>query len=181
MKTRPAATLLAALALLLATPSPAEEPPGALAPGAIVAFHVADGEAGRQRVEAAIERAITGMSFVVRPFARSRLAASNRVFAVLTVRRDGADLVVDRDGSEVRSPADGSPVSWAAPDGKHYLLRQELTPGGLVQRFTAEDGERLNVLAIATDGAALRLSVTIRSQRLPAPLSYHLDYLRSPP
>lgn len=144
-------------------------------------FTFAGGDEERRQVAVAVERAIAEMSFLLRPFARSRLAAGNRVFERLSIRRDGADLVVDRDGSVVRSPADGSPAAWAAPDGKEYVVRQALGPSGLTQHFTAEDGERLNTLTLSPDGLRLRLAVEVRSARLPSPLAYALEYARERP
>lgn len=184
MDTRTAASLVL-LAFAAADPAPASADPAAwttlLAAPAGAAFTFAGGGAERQQVSAAIEQAIAEMSFVVRPFARSRLTAGNRVCDRLSLRLDGGDLVVDRDGSVVRSPADGQPGPWTGSDGKVYVVRQELRGGALIQRFTAEDGERTNTLTLSPDASRLRLAVEVRSGRLPAPLVYALEYLRAQP
>lgn len=140
-------------------------------------FAFAGGDPERERVRAALERAISEMSFIIRPIARRRLAAGNRVFESITVAREGANLVVDRDGNLVSSPADGSETEWTGSDGKTYRVSQRLTPGGLTQTFVGKDGERRNTYSLSQDGT-LRLEVTGRISRLPAPLEYDLTYER---
>ncbi|MBI5070852.1 MAG: hypothetical protein HZB56_21740 [Deltaproteobacteria bacterium] len=175
--------LPAALALALFSSLASASPPGpsgwegALA-GGPAAFACADAEAGRREVSSAIERSISEMSFVLRPFARSRLEAGNRVFSRLVVRRDGGDLVVERDGAPVRSPADGSAAPWLSPGGETYQVRQSLDGPVLVQRFAADGVERINRLHLAADGATLRLEAVVRSDRLPAPVAYAVEYRR---
>ena len=56
-------------------------------------------------------------------------------------------------------------------------MSQRLTPGGLTQTFVGKDGERRNTYSLSEDGT-LRLEVTVRSSRLPAPLEYDLTYER---
>lgn len=173
---------LAAAALLLAG-RPSRADGAASAPAGFTerpaTFAFAGGEAERAGVRTAIERAISGMSFVVRPFARRRLTAGNRVFETLTVAREGKDLVVTRDDSVVRSPADGSEVEWTGADGSTYRVSQRLVAGGLAQSFVGKSGERVNRLAISEDGT-LRLVVVVRSPRLPEALEYTLTYHLDP-
>ena len=175
MTSAPSVAALAAAAFLFAAvPAVAGDHPLA-APGAPFVFAGGDGE--RERVRAAIDEAVAGMSFIIRPIARRRLTAGNRVFETLTVAREGEDLVVDRDGVVVRSPADGSPADWTGSDGKAYRVSQRLTPAGLVQTFDGKDGTRENTFSLAEDGT-LRVEVVVRSARLPAPLAYALTYAR---
>lgn len=179
----------AAIAVLLACAAshapPASADPGAW-PSALqaaggAAFTFSGGEPDRRMLEDAIERAVAEMSFLIRPFARSRLTQANRIRGRMWLRLEGAELVVDRDGSVVRSPASGEPARWTDPDGKAYVVRQVLRGRELVQRFTSEDGERLNTLSLSDDGRRLRLAVEVRSARLPAPLCYELAYEREVP
>ena len=149
----------------------------ALWPEGRTTFAFAGGRAQRERVLAAIERATSEMTFIIRPIARRRLAAGNRVFESIAVAREGANLVVDRDGNVVSSPADGSETEWTGSDGKTYRVSQRLTPGGFTQTFVGKDGERRNTYSLSEDGT-LRLEVTVRSSRLPAPLEYDLTYER---
>jgi hypothetical protein len=44
------------------------------------------------------------------------------------------------------------------------------------QTITAKDGERENALIFSSDGARLRLRVTVTSHRLPRPLVYELFF-----
>lgn len=130
-------------------------------------------------IHPAIERGIAGMSFVVRPVARSRLRKTNEPYGTITISRTPAEVAIATDGgAPVVTPADGSVVRWRREDGEIFRVSTELRGGVLRQTFVADDGQRENAYSLSAAGDTLTLRVTVTSPRLPRPMSYRLVYLR---
>lgn len=130
--------------------------------------------------DAAIEKVVSEMFFLVRPIARERLRASNVIVGSLAIVVTPATIRVTRDGVLLESPRDGTEVRWTAPDGRTYDVSQRVDESsGLEQRFRGPDGTRVNALTPTNDGG-VSLGVTVTSPKLPIPLHYTLAYERSP-
>ena len=130
-------------------------------------------------IERAIERGIDDMNFVTKPIARRRLRATNDRYSTVVVRNVGGEITTVLEGRPITSPADGRTIQWRREDGEVLAVSTAIRNGTLVQTFVAEDGSRENVYSVSGDGRILTLQVTIRSDRLPAPIVYQLVYDRA--
>ena len=129
-------------------------------------------------IERAIERGIDDMNFVTKPIARRRLRATNDPYSTVELRVADNRVTTVLEGRAITSPADGSTIDWRREDGEVLQVSTALRNGTLVQTFTADDGSRENVYSVSADGR-LTIQVTIRSDRLPAPIVYRLLYDRA--
>jgi len=126
---------------------------------------------------AVIEAATAPMNFLTRPFARSRLKQTNPLHAHIRIAHPGSEITIQYDDSPAQHmPDDGSPVAWKREDGESFMISARTDPDGLVQTYKAEDGERSNRFRLDPATGSLALTVTIRSGRLPGPVTYTLSY-----
>jgi hypothetical protein len=133
------------------------------------------------KVEGAINAAITSMNFALRPIARGRLKRTNRPYQKVVIRYTPAQVSITMDGrAPIHTPANGTPVDWTRPeDGEKLKVSTEWENGRIEQTFQAEDGKRVNTYSISPDGRVMSILVTITSPRLPKPLTYTLRYRRA--
>jgi hypothetical protein len=131
-------------------------------------------------IEQAIERGTEEMNFVTRPIARRRLRATNNPYSTVEVRAGSGEVTTVLEGRAITSPADGRAIQWRREDGEMLQVSTSIRNRTLVQSFGADDGSRENVYVVSADGRRLTLHVTIRSERLPAPITYQLLYDRAP-
>jgi hypothetical protein len=142
-------------------------------------FRAADsaGEAKR-RIHDAIDDAIEPMNFVARPFARKRLRKATEPCGQIRFDVDDAGIHYQCDGKrEVVAPA-GRPVKWKNDSGDEITLHHEVDGLRFVQKFVTEKGERENTFVFTPEGDAVRMDVTIRSERLPRPIKFSRWYRR---
>ncbi|MEO8799993.1 MAG: hypothetical protein ABI551_19000 [Polyangiaceae bacterium] len=142
-------------------------------------FTYAGGDKQRAGIDAAIETAITGMFFVAKPIARSKLhektAVKNSVgfsFAKgkITSTASGAAPATSKD--------DGTGAPYKV-DGETIRVLQNVTPNAhLLQTFAATDGTRSNDYTLSADGKTLTMTVTLSSGKLPRAVHYALTYQR---
>lgn len=127
-------------------------------------------------IAGAIDQAIKDMSFVTRPIARGRLAKLNPAYHRVVIGRSGGDFTVQFDQRQpIRMPADGRGVSWQREDGEQFVVSARIEGDKLIQHFKGQDGERTNVFR-RDDQGGLFLDVTVKSSKLPKPLTYSLNY-----
>ncbi|HEX6747023.1 MAG TPA: hypothetical protein VF092_06965 [Longimicrobium sp.] len=128
-------------------------------------------------VNRAIDAAVARMSFITRPIARGRLRKTNSTYNRVVINYTQAQVSTTFDQRRpIESPANGQPIKWTREDGEVFDLSTEWENGRLVQTFRAEDGSRINTYTVSADGGTLTMNVTIRSPRLPQPLTYKLVY-----
>lgn len=131
-------------------------------------------------IHQAIERGIAGMSFVLRPVARSRLRRTNDPYRSVAISRTPTQVTITIDGRPpILTPADGSPIRWQREDGEWLQVSTLLRDGVLRQSFVAEDGQRENAYSLSANGDTLSMRVTVSSPRLPRPVAYRLVFLRA--
>jgi hypothetical protein len=130
-------------------------------------------------IERAIERGIDDMNFITKPIARRRLRATNNPYSTVEIRHAEGRITTVLEGRAISSPEDGSTIDWRREDGEMLRVATSIRNGTLVQSFTAEDGSREAVYSVSPDGRRLTMQVTIRSDRLPAPIVYRLLYDRA--
>jgi hypothetical protein len=160
---------LKTLTLLLAVPLAAQAPQGTWTLGSA------------PDVPAIIEAATKDMNFVKRPIARSRLRKANPVYQRIQISRAGAEFLVKYDDREPQHmPADGKAVAWKREDGEKFQIAAREGRDELVQTYQAEDAVRTNVFTVDPRTRALTLTVTIKSEKLPAPVTYTIAYKAAP-
>jgi hypothetical protein len=132
-----------------------------------------------ENVDAAIERSIADMSFVIRPVARSRLVKTNPRYQRIALSHTETAIAVRFDARKpIEMPADGHKIPWNREDGEKFDVSAQWSGAQLVMRLTAEDGERTNTFVLEPDDT-LKLHVQITSARLPKPVTYVLAYRRA--
>lgn len=130
-------------------------------------------------IEAAIETAVASMNFVKRPIARSRLRKTNTPYERITITRsaDRVSVAFD-DQPPIAMPADGSAVKWTRSDGEVFDVSAQVRADALVQRFKAEDGQRINTFT-ANGAGQMTMEAQITSPQLSTPVIYTLLYERA--
>ena len=123
-----------------------------------------------------IEKATASMNFVTRPIARARLKKTNAAYRQVVLSRAGGEYTIQYDDRAAQHmPVSGQAVPWVREDGEKFLISARVDHEDLIQTYTAEDGERVNVFHV--DGAGtLALGVTVKSPRLPNPVTYTMPY-----
>ncbi len=167
-------------------PPPSPPPPRVSGPEAQLQhryaghYLYAGGDTERRAVQAAVEHAISGMSFLAKPMARSSLKQRAEV-------RDGYTLSFDGLGNvEISSP--GFPVESGPLDGKPLLEKNKygdeshvtlgFVNGVLVQTGHSDDGSGETDFRLADDGATLLVHRVMQSPQLSAPVDFTLTYRR---
>jgi hypothetical protein len=136
--------------------------------------------AASENVHDAIDAAVRPMNRITRPIARRRLRGTNAAYGRVVIATSGGQHSIQFDErAPVVSPADGAAIRWRREDGEEFDVSQRVTNGRLEQRFVAEDGSRMNVFTLSSDGRTLTLQVIIESPRLRDPLTYRLVYNRT--
>ncbi len=143
-------------------------------------FRAAEARDQARRVaHTAIDEAIDSMNFLARPFARKRLRKATEPCGRIRFAQDGEAVLFQCDDKrEVVAPLDGRPVRWKNDSGDEVTLRHQLDGQRLVQVFETENGARENAFVFTPEGDAVRMDVTIRSERLPRPIKFSRWYRR---
>ena len=132
-----------------------------------------------RRIERAIEAAIADVSFVLRPFVRSRLRGKNPVRKRVRVELAASHVVVVYDDERYQGEED----SWREVQAGGEALRMLVERSGrsMIFTFRTEDGEKRTVHTVSKDGVQLSLDITVTSSRLPTPLAYRVSFRRAGP
>lgn len=130
-------------------------------------------------IAAAIEATVADMNFIKRPIARGRLAKLNPAYKKVTISLSDRETVVQlEERAPIHMPASGQSVSWTREDGEKFMVAAQVSPAQLIQTFKNEEGERTNVFRLSADGKTLTLGVTVKSGKLPKPLTYTITFGR---
>jgi hypothetical protein len=164
-------TLVAGLAL----PASAGEDDVKLYVGA---FRFAGGDKEVQARDEAIEDVVSGMSFLVRGIARSRLTAANPIATNATIATSGASLTIAMDSRSFTGPLDGSKTKVKSSSGDDMDMHFEITKQSLTQVFAGDEKGRINTFTL--DGSkGLDMLVHVYAKQLPKDLVYRVTYERS--
>ncbi|MCH9684615.1 MAG: hypothetical protein K0V04_24480 [Deltaproteobacteria bacterium] len=140
-------------------------------------FRFVGGNAQRDAVTEAVERAVQALLPVFHELARKRLGTANTVPPKVSMSMDGDDLViVYGDLDPMRAPLDGSVRSWHNREGTKCKLTHERRGDQIVQTSWSISGRRVMVWSLAEDGKALRLHSTMTSMHLPVAIDYRLSF-----
>jgi hypothetical protein len=130
--------------------------------------------------QAAIDRGVDSLFFMIRGIARSRLSAGTKIDPSVAFAFDGTNIHVRIPAAtEAISPESGAAVDYVNA-GERTRLSQRISAGRLMQLFVAGQGQRANEWVLLPDDRTLLLKVTVSSTKLSAPVIYTLTYQRSP-
>ena len=142
-------------------------------------YAYAGGEKQQQARDAAIEKATDSMFFATRGIARGRVKDKTVIRAVIGFSFAGGNITgTASDVAPATSPENGSPVPYKSGSDTVQLSQKILPDGRLFQTFTASDGSRSNTYVLSADGKTLNIFITLKSEKLPQPVSYTLTYVR---
>lgn len=137
-------------------------------------------QAATAAIEQAIEQAVSEMSFIKRPFARSRLKDTNPVLRTFAFQFADPVLTYTYNGVHViRTTLDAQPVRWKSPeDGNTYWVSQKRVGNKIVQTLTGSEGTKRESFELSADGRTVSYQVTITSPQLPKPVVYRYRFER---
>jgi hypothetical protein len=72
----------------------------------------------------------------------------------------------------------GTASPWTREDGDTFMVSAQVSGDQLVQTFKNDEGERTNIFKLGADGKSLTLTATIKSAKLPKPLTYAIQFGR---
>ena len=130
-------------------------------------------------IDRAIDGAIAPMSFLVRPFARSRLQKINIPYQrlVIEAKTDEVRIVADP-RVPIQTPLSGAPIRWKREDGEPFNVSGVWDGGVFEQTFVSGSGRRINRYNVSADGQTLTIHVVVTGGGLPGAMTYHLVYRR---
>ncbi|WP_306590510.1 hypothetical protein [Geothrix sp. 21YS21S-4] len=130
-------------------------------------------------IPAAINTTVADMSFITRPIARARLTKLNPAYRklALAVSAGGVDVKFD-DRAPIHMLPGGAASPWTREDGDTFMVSAQVSGDQLIQTFKNNEGERTNVFKLGPDGKSLTLTATIKSAKLPKPLTYAIQFGR---
>ena len=138
------------------------------------------GEAEKKAWEEAIEEAVAGLNFLLRPLARPYLRYRIDIPEDLTIRIDGDKLYL-RFGEKSGETAVVNGPWLTEGEGEkalriHHAFDRESTE--IVQQIINDRGVRKRFLRLKDGGDRLRLRTIVESKQLSAPIDYQLNFRR---
>jgi hypothetical protein len=169
--------LIHCLTLACVVLATAASPGAVFAQHATLSGHYTVDRAASDDIEAAIRATVSGMSFIKRPFARSRLRSTNPVGGTVGIEVNPGKVKITFDSnSPMEAPDDGTTVKWTRDDGETFDLSMRWEGETLVHTMGAKEGTRTNRFTLA--GETLTVSVSVQSPQLPRALEYKIVYKR---
>ncbi len=142
-------------------------------------FRFSGGEAEERARLEAIDACVDEMSFIARPFARSRLRKATQISREIAFDVSEAVLAIEESDAPAKTvPLTGGPVQWRSPEGEDLRLSLRRSGERLILRSEADEGGEERILRLSPDGRRLTIDVTIFADRLPEPIHYRLTYHR---
>jgi len=143
-------------------------------------YSFAGGDAEKRAVAAAVEKAISGMSFLAKPMARQSLRQPAEIRDTYTLFFDGlGNLRLTSPGFPVEfGPLDGKPFTSQSKSGEKSQVTQSFVDGVLVQKGHTEEGSGVTEFRLADEGATLFVHRIMQSPQLTAPVDFSLTYRR---
>ncbi|MDP1831621.1 MAG: hypothetical protein Q8K67_06155 [Geothrix sp.] len=130
-------------------------------------------------IAAAIDATVADMNFIKRPIARGRLAKVNPAYKKVAITLSDKEVLVKFDEREpIHMPAGGASAPWTREDGDKFQVAAQVGKDQLIQTFKNDEGERTNIFKLSPDGKSLTMNATIKSPKLPKPLTYTITFGR---
>ena len=110
-------------------------------------------------IERAIEGVVSGVNFLVRGLARSRLSDANGVKTDLEIGVDEGGVMIAFGEGRLAAPIDGAPIERTNPHGEPVTIRHRLEGRSLVQTIEGEQGGQTRVFRLLPDGEHIELEM----------------------
>jgi hypothetical protein len=128
-------------------------------------------------IAAAINVTVGDMNFITRPIARGRLAKVNPTYQKVAITISDKEVLVKFDDrAPIHMLPAGKPSPWTREDGDQFQVAAQASQDQLIQTFKNDEGERTNVFKLSPDGKTLTMNATIKSPKLPKPLTYSITF-----
>ena len=127
---------------------------------------------------AAVEDAVGSLAWLIRPIARPRLKAVATACPAYRFDIQGDQFEVQCDGKPAFAWTVGKAGTWTSDDGEVMTVHLDREGEALVLDFAGQDGGKSFTYEWDTEGA-LRVTQRVRSDHLPAPMTWTLAYSRS--
>jgi hypothetical protein len=126
-----------------------------------------------EKIDAAVDKAVAHMNFLVRGIARSRLRGANKPIQRIVIEYpdDNVWISLREDEPPTISPRSGEFVPYTRADGEVVQVKTELADGVIRQFFDSDDGQKEHVYRLQPDGT-MAFEVKVLSERLRAPFEY---------
>lgn len=155
---------------------PPPPPPPQASPFAGV-WRFAGGDAERRAFEAAVQRAVQGMGWIIEGMAAGRIRDSSPIPDTITIRVQNNQIeYIGVRGRLIRSPADGTTIQTTNAQGEPISLSTRINGNQMVRNGSRSEGTRREVLTV--NGNTLVIEGTVSASRLPRPLVYRLTFRR---
>ncbi|HEY3271432.1 MAG TPA: hypothetical protein VGJ89_09495 [Geothrix sp.] len=130
-------------------------------------------------ITAAINNTVAGMNFIKRPIARGRLIKVNPAYKKVMIAVSDKEVVVKFDErAPIHMPPGGKAAPWTREDGDKFMVAAQVGKDQMIQTFKNDEGERTNVFKLSPDGKSLTMTATVKSPKLPKPLTYAITFGR---
>ena len=143
-------------------------------------YRVVSAKKAQAAIKVAIDKTVSEMFFIKRPFARSRLTDTNPVLVAMNFKFTGKKMHYLYNGNKlIDSTLDAPFHKWKSPtDGKTYQIKETIKGGVLIQTIKGSEGTKVERFKLSKDGKTLTYSVKVTSSQLPKPLRYHYNMRR---
>lgn len=160
-----------------ATPPAVVVNPRAILAGRYVPVPGAPNAANR---DAAVQRSVDSLMFLIRPIAHSRITEANPVFPSVTIAFPPGQIEVVSPPIVARSSDNGAESSTTGLDRERNRLVQRIVGQTLVQTTWNDAGARTTRF-VPGAGNRLTMQIEVTSPRLPVPVRYSMAFLRTGP
>ena len=134
--------------------------------------------AATKTIQAAIEKAVSGMGSLEKNVAKKRLDKVNGTVVHLKIHSVQKNVTVGMDDYVVTAPLDGGSTEVTTPTGDKARASFKLDNASLVQDLVQHEGARENTFRFNSQGQLVML-VKETSPKLTAPVTYTLVYKRA--
>lgn len=151
-------------------------PPPQVSPFAGV-WRYAGGDGERRAFEAAVQRAVQGLGWIIEGMAASRIRDSSPIPDTITIRVQNNQIeYIGVRGRLIRSPADGTTIQTTNAQGEPISLSTRINGNQMVRNGVRSEGSRREVLTV--NGNTMIVEGTVSAPRLPRPLVYRFTFRR---
>ena len=117
---------------------------------------------------------------IIRGIARKRLTKTNPLDDSVAIAVVGEQVTTTfASGFNPSATLGGGPISWTSKKGDLYKVRVKQQGSKLIQIIGGEDGVKTTVFVLSADRSRLTVHHKITAERLSAPMTYKLSYVRN--
>ncbi|MBC7542062.1 MAG: hypothetical protein H7338_04960 [Candidatus Sericytochromatia bacterium] len=175
----PAMTLKRRIVAGLASVLLSSQPAAAVSLADFVGQYVyAGSQDERQAILAEVDRAISELSFFLRPLARMAVKSLELTPKSIAIRWDGRLVGIQTSPAGIsETPADGSLVTMNSL-GRTITMQRQLTQDTLVEVTRSSDGDSNTKMTLTSGKSVLNIRSVLVTHHIPTPITLKLTYRR---